>query len=270
MPPCPFNGAHTVDDTLSSIIDFHKDDEIKIKEESVKTGGNIQIASMEIIANPSTTTVSRKSFPIPITAMSVDFVAAAENKGDVLNVTVGEDTIIGAITANVTPATAWVSSNYTAGQTVTYTDPVFGARVYTCMVNTVSNEPPTNKNYWKHGFELTVSNDVMVITMIGYHIKLDDLTNSDNCARVLSKDTINNKIYVEINPTNSYSAASPTFIRQTIFTIDNLVIGEPWNHDLGKSKIGGTYLPADTWVTVHYTNNTASAKYLYSWVELLY
>jgi hypothetical protein len=270
-PPCPANGAHTVDVHNSSIIDYMKDNEMKVKEESIRTGGNVQVVSMEINALPLSTTVSRRWFDIPISCLSVDFIAVEENRGDSLDVTVGEDTIIGALAGNISALpTPYTAGNYTAGATVSFTHPVFGSRIYTCVVDTTNNESPMSRTHWQHGFAITVSAGVFDITMMGYHIKLNDGTNIDDLGQIVRVDKASNKLYMSGAPTHTFLATTPTYLLQTVYMIKHLVIGQAWNHDLGKSKIGGAYLPADTLVTVHYTNTANTTKKLYSWIELIY
>ena len=36
-------------------------------------------------------------------------------------------------------------------------------------------------------------------------------------------------------------------------------LGQPWEHEIGDSKIGGTYIPADRVITVSYTNKSLDA-----------
>ena len=179
---------------------------------------------------------------------------------------IGKDTIIGNIVANVSPATIWSSQNYTEGQGVIYNN-----KVYTCILDTVNNEEPTNITYWQHGLRIPVSQTVIDNTSIGYLIKLDNFTNNDDVERIIKIDTVNNYIYVETNPTNSYSAASPTYVRQNVYTIRNYEIGNPWEHEIGASKIGGCYIPANVLITIEYVNKSVTTdKVLIGRVEYLY
>lgn len=268
---CPTNTAHTIDSGKTAILNTISEVIIKIKEESQETGGNFQATTMDFNAPPNTTTSSSLSFPHPISALSLEFVTLDKHKGDILNGSVGKDTIIGNIMANVEPAVGWTGINYSVGDVVTYQHPVFGERVYTCILDTVSNEVPTNETYWRHGFEVTVSASVIQYTMVGYHLKLDDLTNNDYMCRVLHVDKINNKVYLELNCSNSYSMFSPTYVKQTVYIVYNYKIGEPWEHEIGASKIGGSYIPKDIFITVDYTNgSTGIDKTVTGHIEYLY
>ncbi len=263
---CPTNTAHTIDSNSITIVETREPEEIKIKEEITPTGAHFAATTIKINAIQNTITSSTISFPFPISALSIEFVTTTDHYEDIINMVTGKDTIIGNIVANVSPATAWTSQNYTEGQTVTY-----NSKVYTCILNTVSNEVPTDTTYWQHGLRVPVSQSVIDNTSIGYFIKLDDLTNNDDTERIIKIDTTNNYIYVEINPTNSYLAATPTYIRQSVYTIRNYDIGPAWEHEIGASKIGGSYIPANVLVTIEYDNKSVTTdKVLIGRVEYLY
>jgi len=205
-----------------------------------------------------------------ITVLSVEFVTTSDHEGDAAEVVLGEDTVVGALAADVSPASAWSDQNYTAGQVVTYTHPVFGSLVYTCTTNTVSNENPTNATYWKHGLAITVTQTVIDNTQRGFVVKLSDGTNTDNVGRVISIDDTNNKIYVETNLSNSFAAATPTYIKATVQVVHDYEIGPGWEHKIGDSKIGGSTLPEYTLVSIKYTNNGESTKSIIGRVEYMY
>lgn len=269
---CPVNTTHTIDSSLTAVIEEISDNIVKIQEESIPTGGKFQTTSIELTAVKNTVSYVDTVFPFPISALAVEFVSNASMKGDIVSISVGPDKIIGAIGAGVSPASAWVSQNYTVGQTVTYTDPnpIYGARVYTCIVNTVSNEVPTDTTHWRHGFVITVSSTVIDNTSNGNYLKLDDLTNSDDVGRVLYVDKENSQVYVETNPTNTFSPLSPTYVRQTVYTVYNYKISEPWEYRIGESKIGGSYVPKDVVVRFLYDNqSTDTDKFFVGAVEYL-
>jgi len=244
---------------------------VKVQEENIETGGNFNTKTIHVNAIKNTTTIVPVFWPFPISALLIDFVSTEAHRGDFISISVGRNTIIGAIAANVTPASAWSSQNYTTGQTVTYTHPIFGNRVYTCIQNTVSNESPTNTIYWRHGFGMTVSPTVITYTLIGFYLKVNNFVTNDDLGQVISVDATNSRVYMENSPTNSYLASSPTYVQQTVYTVKDYEIGEPWNHQIGNSKIGGSYTPANTVVELHYTNVSADTdKVFIGRVEYLY
>jgi len=269
---CKENSSHTIVATSIRAIGRRDPTEQKIVEESTPTGGNFDTTSIEITAAASTTTSKTVSWPHPISALCVTFVSEETHRGDTMDLRIGEDTTIGTLQSDAGAASAWSSQNYTVGQTVTYDtgDATYGTRVYTCILNTVSNEVPTNTTYWQHGLRLHVASSVIAYTEIGYYLKLSDGTNTDNVGKVIALDSTNNYVYVETNLVNSFATATPTVILQTVYMFNDYKIGPPWKYTIGKSKIGGSYMPKDTKITVYYTNNTASSKTFIGHVELLY
>ena len=268
---CPTDTSHTIDSAQTSIVDTIDANVVTIKEEGVPTNGIFGVKTIVINATKNSITTVNTSWPYPISALNINFISTSTHTGDVVELTVAEDTVIGTITANVLPAVAWIAQNYTIGQTVTYTHPTFGDRVYTCIVDTISNEIPTNTTYWRHGLEISVQQTVMDNCYVGYCFKLFDGVNNNNVGHVIFKDNVNNKIYVEKNLTNTFLASSPTYIQQTIYYLENYHLCEPWEHDIGQSKIGGSYVPADTLITIHYDNkSTDTDKTFIGRVEYLY
>jgi len=105
---------------------------------------------------------------------------------------------------------------------------------------------------------------------IGYKMNLFDGVNSVDLGRVLSKDTDTNIITVEHASTENFSAASPTYIRMSIVFMENAEFGHPWLLVYGEGKIKSSYVPANTVITVEYTNNTGVTKRICPSIEYLY
>lgn len=269
---CRDDTSHDIDPTSLTVIRTIKDNVVTIKEEDIETGGHFSAFTIKVNALKNATSSKSISFPFPISALSLTFVPNAVNKGDTMDLVAGEDTIIGNLTADFTAGiNSWASQNYVAGDTVTFVHPIFGTRVYTCIQDTVSNENPTNVQYWHHGLELNVSQTVIQYIALGNYVKLDDFINSDSVERVIGVDKVNNKIYVEGNPTNSYSAATPTYVRMSKYLLKDYEIGEPWSNVIGENKIGGSYIPKDTIIKCYYHNiSTDTDKELLGMVEYLY
>lgn len=268
---CPTNTAHPITQSFTNIVEKISSEEVSIKEETIPTGGNFQTTTMTIDASANTTTIGQWWFPIPISTLAVAMVTSATHQGDMVSLTIGEDTTIGAITNFTTSATTWISQDYTQGDIVLYTPSgPYGERVYTCIKNTTSSQAPTDRNYWVHGTEISVSTTVIQNTKLGYYLKLFDGLQAFDCGKVLFIDTLNSKVYVENDITLSFSPASPTYVLQTVYMFKDADLGEPWLHDIGRSKIGGSYIPANTVVTVHYKNNSNFSKKVVGRVEYLY
>jgi hypothetical protein len=103
--------------------------------------------------------------------------------------------------------------------------------------------------------EISVNSTVTDNTEVGFNVKITDGTNTDDLGRVLAIDKTNGTITVQTATTNSFLAATPTYIQQTLCRVENYEIGPPWEYSIGASKIGGSYVPANTVVRVIYTNN---------------
>jgi len=117
---------------------------------------------------------------------------------------------------------------------------------------------------------INVSTTVIENTAVGYWIDLFDGTKSFDCGRVLEIDTDNKTITVE-NPVDSeYLATSPTYVRQTVKMIPNLILSGSARTQLGESKIGGSYLPPNIVIRLIYKNLTGTAKKFSFILEYLY
>lgn len=117
---------------------------------------------------------------------------------------------------------------------------------------------------------LTVSSTVFDHIMVGYLITLDDGTNKELLGRVIDIDVGNSQISVETATTNSFTAATPTYVKMSIHMMQEYVFGPGGPASIGESKIGGSYLPANTPITIVYKNNTSEAKTWNAGVEFLY
>lgn len=242
----------------------------KVEEESTKTGGNFGIMSVQITAGPSSTATLDVSWPFPISALSMKYLTEVDHKDDTLTMIIAPDTIIGGITADITGTPSnWVAQNYVIGDIV-----LSSGKAYTCVRNTLANDPPTsggktNSLYWRRGYAISVSSTVIANTMLGYYITLDDLTNSNDLGRVIYKTLT--KIYTENHPTVAFTAATPTYVRQNIYLMKDLAFGRDWCYEIGDSKIGGSYIPEDIIVRLKYhNNNVIGNNTLYGMLEYLY
>jgi len=267
---CPTNSAHSILSGSARVVDVKEDNVVSIKEELIETGGNFQATTFKMETPANTTSTKTIIFPMAITALEIEYASDSSHTGDIISLSGSKDQIIGIITAGVSSASAWSSQNYTVGQKVSYTHPLHGARVYTCIVNTVSNEAPSNTTYWRHGFELSVSPTVLQYTMLGYYINLYNGATTDDMGRVVFIDKTNSKIYVEKNTTNSYSGMT-TYVRQTVYAIKDYEIGLGGIKSIGSSSIGGSYVPSNSVIVVEYKNNSLTdAKTLVACLEFKY
>lgn len=261
--------------TLSSIVSIHDGtaDEpeaslVRVTEENVATGGHFASKSVQVTAAANSEETFTFYWPYNVTAMVMKFTTTETQVNDTIDLFMSKDTVVGALTASSALAPVWTSQNYTSGQSVTFVHPLFGSRIYTCYVDTISNEPPTDASYWTFGFQLNVSPTVIEHSEIGFHLKITDGVNSDDLGAIIYKDS--NTVYTEFAPTNTYSAASPTYVMMTVYVLKDHQAGHPTNHTVGDSKIGGTHVPANTIVYVTYKNNHNATQTLSGSVDHLY
>lgn len=268
---CKNDSSHTIIAESVRVISKRDPNTFSLIEESVPTGGNPQSSSIKVDALKNTTSVAVKSWPYSTSVQAINFTTTSEHKGDMVNMTIGENTVIGALTNNISPAQGWVSQNYVFGDIVTYDtgDPDFGVRVYTCVNDTVSNEVPTNEGHWRHGFQISVSQTVVDNTYAGYYITLDDGVNAEDVGRVLYNDKTNSRIYVENNLVNSFSPGA--FVKQTVYVLRDYEIGEPGKRTVGGYNLGSSHIPKDTKVRVYYENKSPTVdKEIIGYAEYYY
>lgn len=269
-PPtkCPNDTAHTVDTTSTTIIKTIANNLVTIENEIVKTNENYVTTTVDITC-PANSTASKNVFwPFNISPKAIILQSGETHRDDTMSLVAGKDTIVAGLTANISPASSWTSQNYTSGTCVLYNDNIHGTRPYTCILNTVSNEVPTNKTYWKLGFEINVSDITYILP--GYYINIFDGVNSNDVDKVVSVDKDNKKIYVNGNLTNSFSFTTPTYIRISVRIIDNYLFSEPGDHLLGYNSTKAASISADTLVTLIYTNNSNTDKKFVGQLEYYY
>ena len=118
---------------------------------------------------------------------------------------------------------------------------------------------------------INVSSTVMDVIAIGYLVNITDGINVSELGEVISIDTTNNQITVSTASDNSYSPATPTYVRAYVMGISNFkhLIANHITY-LGEHKIGSTYIPTGTVVSGHYTNVGTTTKKTYIIAEYLY
>jgi hypothetical protein len=256
---CPENTSHTIDSTITTIVEERVQDVVTVKEEDVPTGGRFKCETIKVSASGGTTGHCYFFRERPITALLLRFSTADEHKGDIVKMYTGEDSVAGVITSSAianSSINTWVAQSYVVGDKVKYTptNPLFGERIYTCIADADSSKLPTNVSYWKRGYELSCSSTVAP-NSDGLHLKLFNGVNKDNLGQVLSVDKVSNKVYTQYAPTNSFNAGTYVLIQAQ--NVEDYEIGEGQVHKIGEGKIGGSYVPADTVVHIMYVNNSA-------------
>jgi hypothetical protein len=107
---------------------------------------------------------------------------------------------------------------------------------------------------------VVVSDDIFDVIEVGYYLELDDGTNQNDVGMVTSKDADTNTIHFETATTNDFAAATPTEIKMTVKMIPTIELPSASRYEVGKSKIGGNLVAANTTMRIVYTNNDGQAK----------
>jgi hypothetical protein len=117
---------------------------------------------------------------------------------------------------------------------------------------------------------ITVSDSVLENIYVGYRVHLFDGKNSFDCGEVLivnkEKKTLTFADEIEI----AFDSSSPTYVQQTVCIVQDYMIGPASNYSVGKSKIGGSYIPANTDVRLTYENIAPETVKLVLAIEYLY
>ena len=268
-PPsvCPTDTTHTIDTTSLRIVNIIDQNLVTIKEESTPTGGYFTSTSIKFDAIGSTITNKNVYFPMPISALSIEFVTNETQTGDQISLMVDPLRTIGVLTANITTlAPSWTLQNYVINDQIFFYD-----RNYVCIKNTINNEEPCNFTYWKPDpFTIHVSNTVVNNISLGFDVNLYDGINNIDVLRVCSIDKSNNIITIEGAPTVTLSASSPTYVRRNVYMLRKNEIGNSWTNIIGESKIGGSYIPANVVIRIEYVNRSTLTKSIIGRVEYLY
>lgn len=273
-PPtkCPSDTNHTIDASSITIVDIIEKKSVILVEESVKTGGNFTTMTVGFNAQANTTTSEILRFPFNVSPLALFFSSVEANRGDKVFVEVGKNSTIGILTQPITQIKTNIetwnnTTNYTVGMIVKFS--LFNTdRYYTCIKNTTNNQLPTEKLFWQHGYELSVSPTVIQYIMNGYYINLFDGINTNELNRIVFFNKLTNKLYTENAPDNTFNINS--YIRFTVRVVEPVEISNPGMTSIGLSKIGGNSVPADVAININYINNGIDIKRFVGRVEYLY
>lgn len=108
-----------------------------------------------------------------------------------------------------------------------------------------------------------VTNTVIANTEIGYHLELYSASGVYDCNRVIGKGS--DYVDIETPPDQDFSETWPTYVRQSVYMVPNMYLNGVGFVQIGQSKIGGSYIPANTQIKIRYQNNSGAAK-KFTWV----
>jgi len=117
--------------------------------------------------------------------------------------------------------------------------------------------------------EINVSSTVMENIDIGRCLILDDGVNDERHA-VVAMNAVGSSVTIDTGTTNSYNVASPTYCKMSVCMAHNIEISSGTRLELGESKIGGSYIPANTTIRTTYINNGDEDVRFRIYIEFLY
>lgn len=100
-PPSKCPNGHTDINAVSKTYEI-REAEVKIREETVTTGGHYQEQSYKISCPPSESTSIDISFPYDIGVIAVYALADERHRGDIVQLDIGPDTIVGELGTTTT------------------------------------------------------------------------------------------------------------------------------------------------------------------------
>lgn len=114
-----------------------------------------------------------------------------------------------------------------------------------------------------------VSNTVADNACVGVYLELTNgTTRLEGLGRVL--EVYDDHVVMENPAQQDHSPADPTYVRMTVKYVDGFYISNVGRVEVGTSKIGASFMPANTPIVVKYTNNSGTAKKLSITLEYLY
>lgn len=207
---CNENDSHNIDHTTITIVETVDTSLVNIDQDGGKTGGHYCCESRSMSITSTGTITADFTFPINISAISVNFITTNEHVNDSI--------------------TTYIAPNTTIG----------------------INIRPINPN----DNELYVSDTVLQNIKLGFLCNgIDPSTGvTDDYGRVLAIDSINKKITVEKKATKLFTLGK--LIQMSIRNINNLEFNTPSKYEIAGTKLGSSYIPANTIIRIQYTNRT--------------
>jgi hypothetical protein len=98
---CFNNSSHDINVLSKNLLEETSKQVVSIQQEAVPTGGNYKTEMYSFVATAGTTTIYPVSWPFPVTASSVHLFSEEDEKGNVFNVVVSPETVVGVILQNL-------------------------------------------------------------------------------------------------------------------------------------------------------------------------
>lgn len=97
---CPTDHTHEIDQETVSIIDQMTQNVVKIKEESIVTGGNFKCETRKITISANSTNHMDTSFKYPVSVYNFTFRTKDQNEGDLIEMHIAPNTLVGIFTTD--------------------------------------------------------------------------------------------------------------------------------------------------------------------------
>jgi hypothetical protein len=233
---CPNNSSHTLDVNTKIIKNKVSSSGVRIEEEETKTDGffKSQGCSFSVAANQ--TLKKNLSWEYPINVSGLYFFTEEQHQGDDIECRVAPETTIGALS-----------------QTVTTT--LDSATVYTTSITQQMNA------IFKNGFFISF---------------LDTVTaEKSKLFRIISIDRVNLSISFVLKSSETVGTeytfgTNLSLVQLTIVNVEDFKLIKNNKYDIGSTKIGCSYVPANRIMQFVYKNNSNAAKTFSFNFEYLY
>ena len=166
---CPINKNHNINNSLTCIIDKIEPNIVKIKEDSIVTGGNFRCETKIINSDINTTSITNFSYKYPISVYAVYFVSTIDHEGDIIETNIAPDIPVGLITKNVNTndtildVSQTVIDNIMIGYDVKITNQINTDDLGKVIAIDKIKKQITTENFTSHNF--TVNSSVILLTV---------------------------------------------------------------------------------------------------------
>jgi hypothetical protein len=250
---CPENSGHAIDTNLTSEVGNVSGTTIaatKTQAETVPTVDRIRITTIdfEVPAGKGvTTTVPATGENIQTSVTGLTTTSTQDMVGDVLNIYFAYRRVVGVLTTGVGVGTTRVQ---VSPETLSMMEIGY-------LLSLSSSAKVSEKN--PKAIEASLKPGEVVAKAVD---QVNDL------GQIVAIDRQSGTVTVSTPATVTFGPGTSVLL--SIWAVKNFKFGAPAKYSFGERKIGGTSVPANTIVTVMYTNNNGTAKAFNMGVEYLY
>lgn len=287
---CPTNTGHTINTSLTTIVDTLKENLVTVNENKEGLGGSykmkgyvIKIPASHVVAGSITSNVSQGDSVIDVDQATIDGVGIDHyvqlNDGTTSSM-IGKVIVIDNTNNQIT-VSGTSESAFTSGASVenitTIADFTQKKDVGVLSYNYVSSEDNNGDGLEVHVYPdtivgaltanvstgdtvLNVTSTVTDNMAVGFFCRLYNGLVKECMGEVLGVDKTAGQITVEKGALNNFSAVSPTYIMLTVKMAEVEDFGPAGPRNDGNDKIGSSKITANKPIHVLYNNLTGGAK----------